>query len=270
MLFLCCLCAPWTETNCQWPWNGWAKMGKLKWVAKSVEAFRARGPLNSPKASAFRQPSISFSCYPFSLTRFGPLKLDIRGCGVSGCGASKYQFQNPSPVSVLGVKSPHLQFLRVNKRSFSNPAWVGLSETLRHLHAIGARYHFQTPHPQTPHPWTPEPRGTARRGAVNPQGRNRQDKSCWPEVLWKNPRRPGDSTPQDSESAWVRSFKIQILGLWIDRISDLVLWTLFVYWSLSWILGLWINRTSPLGVPPCSLRSAARLGRSWAGRTAER
>ena len=41
------------------------------------------GPLNSPKALAFRQLSVSFSCYPFSLTRFGATdqtgKRDTRG-----------------------------------------------------------------------------------------------------------------------------------------------------------------------------------------------
>ena len=54
---------------------------KLKWVTKSV-SFSCQDPLNSPKASAFPQLSlsfpsafpqlsVSFSCYPFSLTRFG-------------------------------------------------------------------------------------------------------------------------------------------------------------------------------------------------------
>ena len=48
-------------------------------------------------------------------------RLGVRGCGVSGCGASKYYFQNPSPISVFGVRSPHLQLLRANKRLCSNP-----------------------------------------------------------------------------------------------------------------------------------------------------
>ena len=41
--------------------------------------------------------------------------------GVSGCGVSKYYAQNPSPISALDVKSPHLQFLRVNQILRSNP-----------------------------------------------------------------------------------------------------------------------------------------------------
>ena len=51
------------KTRTQWSWNGWAKMGKLKWGARTA--------LNSPKASAFRRLSVGFSCYPFSLIRFG-------------------------------------------------------------------------------------------------------------------------------------------------------------------------------------------------------
>ena len=55
------------------------EMGKLKWVSwngsPKASAFHARTLLNSPKASAFRKLSVSFSCYPFSLTRFGPLIL---------------------------------------------------------------------------------------------------------------------------------------------------------------------------------------------------
>ena len=38
--------------------------------------------------------------------------------------------KNPSPISALGVKSPHLQF--------------------------STNYHYQTPHPQAPHPRTPD------------------------------------------------------------------------------------------------------------------
>ena len=40
--------------------------------------------------------------------------LGVQGCGVSVCGVSNYHVQNPSPISALGVKSPHLQLLRVN------------------------------------------------------------------------------------------------------------------------------------------------------------
>ena len=43
------------------------------------------------------------------------------GCGASGYGVSKSYVQNPSPISALGVKSPHLKFLRVNQLSFSSP-----------------------------------------------------------------------------------------------------------------------------------------------------
>ena len=46
-----------------------SKIGKLKCVTKSVSFSCQDPPLNSPKASAFRQLSVSFSCYPFSLTR---------------------------------------------------------------------------------------------------------------------------------------------------------------------------------------------------------
>ena len=42
------------------------------------------------------------------------LFLGVQGCCVSGCGVSNYDFQNPSPISALGVKSPHLPLLRVN------------------------------------------------------------------------------------------------------------------------------------------------------------
>ena len=34
-----------------------------------------------------------------------------QGYGISGCGVSTYNVQNPSPIFALGVKSPHLQFL---------------------------------------------------------------------------------------------------------------------------------------------------------------
>ena len=47
--------------------------------------------------------------------------LGVRGCGVSGCVVSKCYVQNPSPISALGVKSPHLQFVRVNQLLGSNP-----------------------------------------------------------------------------------------------------------------------------------------------------
>ena len=52
----------------------------------------------------------------------------VQGCGVSGCGVSTYQFQNPSPISASGVK-PH---------TFSFRGSIN--------------YNVQTPHPQTPHP----------------------------------------------------------------------------------------------------------------------
>ena len=45
-------------------------MGKLKWVTTSG-SFSCQDPLNSPKASAFRQLSVSFLCHPFSLAPFG-------------------------------------------------------------------------------------------------------------------------------------------------------------------------------------------------------
>ena len=42
--------------------------------------------------------------------------MGVEGCGVSGCRGSKYVLVvNPSPMSVLGVKSPHLQLLSVNQ-----------------------------------------------------------------------------------------------------------------------------------------------------------
>ena len=40
----------------------------------------------------------------------------FRMCGVSNC-----YFQNPLPISALGVKSPCLQFLRINKQLFRIP-----------------------------------------------------------------------------------------------------------------------------------------------------
>ena len=53
-------------------------MGKLKWVTKSVSfscqdlpKFTKRRQLSVSFPSAFRQLSVSFSCYPFSLTGFG-------------------------------------------------------------------------------------------------------------------------------------------------------------------------------------------------------
>ena len=49
-------------------------MGKLKWVTQSV-SFSCQDPPKFTKSvsfpSAFRQLSVSFSSYPFSLTRFG-------------------------------------------------------------------------------------------------------------------------------------------------------------------------------------------------------
>ena len=46
-------------------------MGKLKWVTKSV-SFSCQGPPKSADRVSFRQ---LFSCYPFSLTRFGATEL---------------------------------------------------------------------------------------------------------------------------------------------------------------------------------------------------
>ena len=46
----------------------------------------------------------------------------VQGCGVSGCGVSNYYVKNPSPISGVGVKSPHLHLLRVKQLLFSNPA----------------------------------------------------------------------------------------------------------------------------------------------------
>ena len=59
------------------PETGKLKMGKLKWVTKSVSfscqdppKFSQRVSFSVSFPSAFRQLSVSFSCYPFSLTRF--------------------------------------------------------------------------------------------------------------------------------------------------------------------------------------------------------
>ena len=46
-------------------------MDKLKWVTKSV-SFSCRTPVNIHQK---RQLSVSSSCYPFSLTRFGATDL---------------------------------------------------------------------------------------------------------------------------------------------------------------------------------------------------
>ena len=48
------------------PEMGKLKFGKLKWVTKKTSTFRARTPLNSPKASAFRQLFVlPVFAYPF-------------------------------------------------------------------------------------------------------------------------------------------------------------------------------------------------------------
>ena len=47
------------------------KMGKLKWVAKSV-SFSCQD--NPPEIHQKRQLSVSFSCYSFSLARFGAIE----------------------------------------------------------------------------------------------------------------------------------------------------------------------------------------------------
>ena len=47
--------------------------------------------------------------------------LGVQGCGVSGCGVSRHHVQSPSRIPGLGMKSPHLQLLRLHKLLFSNP-----------------------------------------------------------------------------------------------------------------------------------------------------
>ena len=42
--------------------------------------------------------------------------------GCSGRGVSRDTIKTPSPISALGVESPHLQLLRVNKLLVSNPS----------------------------------------------------------------------------------------------------------------------------------------------------
>ena len=44
-------------------------MGKLKWVTKNI-SFSCQDP---PKFTK----SVSFSCYPFSLSRFGPTEIQL-------------------------------------------------------------------------------------------------------------------------------------------------------------------------------------------------
>ena len=54
--------------------------------------------------------------------RLEDLSVGAQGCGVSGCGVSnELLVVNPSSISALGAKSPHLQLLRVDKQLLSNP-----------------------------------------------------------------------------------------------------------------------------------------------------
>ena len=102
----------WREPNV--PWERRAPTGRFKWP-KSYHHVHHTYTLN------IQIHVMVHRCY-----------LGVQGCGVSGCGVSNYWFQNPAPVSALGVMSPHPQF------------WGSM------------KYYVQTTCPQTPHPWTPE------------------------------------------------------------------------------------------------------------------
>ena len=59
--------------------------------------------------------------HAFRLRHLGrPSLSGVHGCGASGCRVSNCYIQDPSPISTFGVKSPHLQLLRVNQL-FSTP-----------------------------------------------------------------------------------------------------------------------------------------------------
>ena len=65
------------------------------------------------------------------------------GCSGSGMWCFRMSdfnllFSPPSPIYVLGVKSPHLQLLRVNKQLFSNPT----SSNTTSLNSRTARYPY--------------------------------------------------------------------------------------------------------------------------------
>ena len=71
----------------------------MKGVPKA-SAFRARDPLNSPK----RQLSVSFSCYPFSLTRFGATSFSnyvFRFAGRAKSPATRFLFWTESGPTTL-------------------------------------------------------------------------------------------------------------------------------------------------------------------------
>ena len=53
-------------------------------IRNQTRQLRASATLNSPKASAFFQLSVSFPCYPFSLTRFGATEQRSRKASMSG------------------------------------------------------------------------------------------------------------------------------------------------------------------------------------------